>query len=360
MLAMLPYPKPRQALRAWVPFLLLIFLILWALPARAEWLDRTESIMGTRIYVELWHTDAAQGRAGLDAVMAEMHRIDRLMSHYKPDSQLSAINARAAKEPVVVDPELFELLRQSVRFSELTEGAFDITYASVGYLYDYRKHVRPTDAEIRKALPGVNFRNMLLDEKHHSVRFEKPGMRIDLGGIAKGYAVDRGIELLQKRGVQHAVVTAGGDTRIIGDRLGPPWVIGNRHTDRDVHLRRLRALFRRGRGSLPPHHRSEERALRESRTQRHHPRPDSPADRRAFENGVCARPGEGDRDHRAHERLRCGARRPRRPHVLHEGSRTAGAHTGEVSAQPYCGRRVCSASSSESTSLSAAIQSSSS
>jgi thiamine biosynthesis lipoprotein len=236
MLAMLPYPKPRQALRAWVPFLLLIFLILWALPARAEWLDRTESIMGTRIYVELWHTDAAQGRAGLDAVMAEMHRIDRLMSHYKPDSQLSAINARAAKEPVVVDPELFELLRQSVRFSELTEGAFDITYASVGYLYDYRKHVRPTDAEIRKALPGVNFRNMLLDEKHHSVRFEKPGMRIDLGGIAKGYAVDRGIELLQKRGVQHAVVTAGGDTRIIGDRFGRPWVIGIRHPDDEKKL----------------------------------------------------------------------------------------------------------------------------
>jgi thiamine biosynthesis lipoprotein len=233
---MLPYPKPRQAFRPWVPFPLLIYLILWALPARAEWLDRSESIMGTRIYVELWHTDAAQGKAGIDAVMAEMHRIDRLMSHYKPDSQLSAINARAAKEPVVVDPELFGLLRESVRFSELTEGAFDITYASVGYLYDYRKHVRPTDAEIRKALPGVNFRNMVLDEKHHSVRFEKPGMRIDLGGIAKGYAVDRGIELLQKRGVQHAVVTAGGDTRIIGDRFGRPWVIGIRHPDDEKKL----------------------------------------------------------------------------------------------------------------------------
>lgn len=232
MLAMLPYPKPRQAFRPWVPLLLLIA----ALPAHAEWLDRAESIMGTRIYVELWHTDAAQGKAGIDAVMAEMHRIDRLMSHYKPDSQLSAINARAAREPVVVDPELFELLRESVRFSELTEGAFDITYASVGYLYDYRKHVRPNDAEIRKALPGVNFRNMALDEKRRSVRFEKPGMRIDLGGIAKGYAVDRGIELLQKRGVQHAVVTAGGDTRIIGDRFGRPWVIGIRHPDDEKKL----------------------------------------------------------------------------------------------------------------------------
>jgi thiamine biosynthesis lipoprotein len=228
MLAMLPYPNPRQAFRASVPFLVLFLL---ALPVRAEWLDRTESIMGTRIYVEVWHADAAQGQAGIEAVMAEMRRIDALMSHYKPDSQLSAINARAAKEPVVVDPELFELLNQSVHFSEVTEGAFDITYASVGYLYDYRKHVRPTDAQIRAALPGVNFRNLLLDEKTHSVRFERPGMRIDLGGIAKGYAVDCGIEILQKRGVQHAVVTAGGDTRIIGDRFGRPWVIGIRHPD---------------------------------------------------------------------------------------------------------------------------------
>jgi thiamine biosynthesis lipoprotein len=228
MLAMLPYPYPRQAFRVSVPFLVLFLL---ALPARAEWLDRTESIMGTRIYVELWHPDASQGQAGIDAVMAEMHRIDALMSHYKPESQLSAINARAASEPVVVDRELFDLLKESVHFSELTDGAFDITYASVGYLYDYRKHVRPTDAQIRAALPGVNFRNMLLDDKAHSVRFERPGMRIDLGGIAKGYAVDRGIEILKQRGVQHAVVTAGGDTRIIGDRFGRPWVIGIRHPD---------------------------------------------------------------------------------------------------------------------------------
>ncbi|HVY63681.1 MAG TPA: FAD:protein FMN transferase, partial [Gammaproteobacteria bacterium] len=112
-----------------------------------------------------------------------------------------------------------------------TEGAFDITYASVGYLYDYRKHVRPTDSEIKAALPAVNYRNLLLDAKTHSVRFEHEGMRIDLGGIAKGYAVDRGIAILQARGVQHASVTAGGDSRIIGDRFGRPWIVGIRHPD---------------------------------------------------------------------------------------------------------------------------------
>jgi len=200
-------------------------------PAHAVWLDRHEAIMGTNIDVELWHDDAAKGNAAIDAVMDEMRRIDTLMSHYKPESELSQINARGFKEPVVVDKELFDLIKTSLHFSEITEGAFDITYASVGYLYDYRKHVRPTEQQIQKALPSVNFHNLLLDEKNHSVRFEHEGMRIDLGGIAKGYAVDRGIAILQARGVQHAVVTAGGDTRIIGDRFGRPWVVGIRHPD---------------------------------------------------------------------------------------------------------------------------------
>lgn len=200
-------------------------------PARAAWHERTQAIMGTRIAVELWHDDAAKGEAAIDAVMAEMHRIDELMSHYQPESQISAINARAAQEPVVVDRELFDLIRTALHFSEITEGAFDITYASVGYLYDYREHVKPTEARIAAALPAVNWRNLLLDAEHHSVRFEHAGMRIDLGGIGKGYAVDRGIGILQSLGVRHAEVTAGGDTRIVGDRRGKPWIVGIRHPD---------------------------------------------------------------------------------------------------------------------------------
>jgi len=215
------------------PILTLLLLFVSALPssAHAEWLQRTDAIMGTRIYVELWHEDRAKGNAAIDAVMAEMRRIDELMSHYKPESQLSQINARAAQEPVQVNPELFDLIKLSTHFSEVTEGAFDITYASVGHLYDFRRHVKPTEAEIKAALPAVNWRNMLLDEQHHTVRFEHAGMRIDLGGIGKGYAVDRGIALLQSRGIQHAVVTAGGDSRIIGDHMGRPWLVAIRHPD---------------------------------------------------------------------------------------------------------------------------------
>jgi thiamine biosynthesis lipoprotein len=210
---------------------LLLCLASVSLPARAEWRKRTDAIMGTNIYVEVWSDDAAKGDEAIDAVMADMRRIDELMSHYKPESQLSQINARAAQEPVQVDPELFDLIKLSTHYSIITEGAFDITYASVGHLYDYPHHVKPTEEQIKAALPGVNWRNMLLDPVHHTVHFERPGMRIDLGGIGKGYAVDRGIAILQARGFDHALVTAGGDSRIIGDRMGRPWWVGIRNPD---------------------------------------------------------------------------------------------------------------------------------
>ena len=201
--------------------------------ARAEWIERVEDgIMATRMVVELWADDRDQGDAAVAAVLAEMRRIDASMSTYKPASEVSQVNAQAAQRAVAVSPELFELLRTAREFSILTEGAFDITYASVGYLYDYREHVRPSDAQIAKALPGINFKHVLLDANARTVKFSQPGVRIDLGGIGKGHAVDRGIAILQGRGFKHALVTAGGDSRIVGDRFGKPWVVGIRHPDR--------------------------------------------------------------------------------------------------------------------------------
>jgi thiamine biosynthesis lipoprotein len=127
-----------------------------------------------------------------------------------------------------ISTELFDLLVTAKEYSSLTDGAFDITYASVGYLYDFRRHVRPDEAHIRAALPAVNYEHVLLDPARHTVRFTQKGVRIDLGGIAKGYAVDRGIEVLQKAGITHGYVSAGGDSRVLGDRFGKPWVVGIR------------------------------------------------------------------------------------------------------------------------------------
>jgi FAD:protein FMN transferase len=201
--------------------------------ARAEWMERVEDgIMGTRIVVELWSTDEARGNAAIEAVLAEMRRVDAAMSTYKPTSELSLVNARAAQEPIKISGELFDLLSTSLDYSRLTDGAFDITYASVGYMYDFRKHVRPDEKQIAAALPGINYRHVELDRKNGTVHFARPGVRVDLGGIGKGHAVDRGIAVLQSRGIDHGLVTAGGDSRIIGDRFGKPWVVGIRHPDR--------------------------------------------------------------------------------------------------------------------------------
>lgn len=211
---------------------LVLFFGAHSAAVQAEWLYREEAIMGTRCAVELWATDREKGNAAMEAVLADMRRIDVLMSTYKPDSEISRVNAGAAQAPVPVGVELFSMLQTAQYYSKLSSGVFDITYASVGYLYDYRAHLHPDDKAIAAALPGVDYRQLKLDPATHTVAFGKPGMRIDLGGIAKGYAVDRGIDLLKARGIGRAMVNAGGDTRVMGDRFGKPWMIGIRHPDR--------------------------------------------------------------------------------------------------------------------------------
>jgi thiamine biosynthesis lipoprotein len=215
-----------------------LLLLITFLPgqAHAEWMTRSESIMGTRCAVELWSDDRARGEAAIASVFDDMKRIDRLMSTWKEDTEISKVNREGSKHPVKISQELFRLLQVSVEYSELTHGAFDITYASVGYLYDFKKGVHPDQKAIEQALPGINWRHMVLDEKNTTVFFTRPGMRIDLGGIAKGHSVDRGIEILQKQGITRTMVNAGGDTRILGDRFGKPWVVGVRDPDHEGRM----------------------------------------------------------------------------------------------------------------------------
>lgn len=198
------------------------------LPAAAEWASTEAAIMGTSVRAELWHDDPAQGEAALRAVLAEMHRVDARMSTWKDDSEISRINREAGKGPVAIDDEFVELLSRALEFSRLTDGAFDITYSSVGRLYDYRKGLKPSDSEREAALGDVDYRHVLLDEAARTVHFARPGTHIDLGGIAKGYAVERAVTILRGLGVRHAIVTAGGDSRILGDRRGRPWTVGIR------------------------------------------------------------------------------------------------------------------------------------
>ncbi len=210
-----------------------------SLGSEGAWVRGEEAIMGTRIWVELWADDRQDGAAAVSAVMDEMHHINHLMSPFRPDSELSRINTLAAQAPVAVGDELFHVIERSLEFSRLTDGVFDVTFSSVGNLYDYRNGVHPTEKQIEDALPGVNYRHVILNHAAHTVRFERPGMRIDLGGIAKGYAVEKAAAMLHRRGIRHALVTAGGDSRVLGDHRGRPWMVGirdPRNSEREVAM----------------------------------------------------------------------------------------------------------------------------
>ncbi|MGZ3236917.1 MAG: FAD:protein FMN transferase, partial [Burkholderiaceae bacterium] len=197
------------------------------------WLKREEAIMGTAISVELWSDDQVAGEAAIAAVMEEMHRIDRTMSPHKPDSELSRINRDAASAPVTISSEMTRLLARAAHFSRLSGGAFDITYAAVGRLFDYRQGIRPTPAALEKARLAVGYQNVQLDEKSQTVRFARPDVCLDLGGFAKGHAIDNATAILRQRGIVHANISAGGDSRVMSDRRGRPWMIGIRDPRRD-------------------------------------------------------------------------------------------------------------------------------
>jgi len=196
--------------------------------ARAEWVGDARPLMGTEVSVLLWHDDPVAGEQLVAEVFAETERIDRLMSTYIEDSSMSDINRRAAKEPVIVGHELFLIIRRALDISVATRGAFDITYDSVGQHYDFRKRQRPDDETVAAERELIDYRFVELNQAAGTVRFRENGVRINLGGIAKGYVVERGVDILRMRGVQNAIVTAGGDSRLLGDRRGQPWMVGIR------------------------------------------------------------------------------------------------------------------------------------
>ncbi|TQV84535.1 FAD:protein FMN transferase [Aliikangiella coralliicola] len=216
----------RKYLKAFASGLVLLVL---AQGVNAQWFNHSFEVMGTQAKVEFEHSDEAEAQKLIAQVVDEMHRIDRAMSPYKESSELSKVNREAAIKPVVITPELFQLLQRSLYFSRLTNGAFDISFSSVGYLYDYRESKRPDEKQITELKDYIDYRRIQLDESKSSVFFTDKRVKIDLGGIGKGHAVDRCIQILQKAGVKNAYVNSGGDSRLIGKKADRLWYIGIKH-----------------------------------------------------------------------------------------------------------------------------------
>ena len=185
--------------------------------------------MGTAFEIRVVTSDVARGCSAIDAAFDEVAREEALFSEYRASSEISAINQAAGQSPVEVDPEVFTLLHRSRWASQITHGAFDITFASCGGLWSVREQRIPDDESIAACLERVGFDRVRLDERQSSVFLPEAGMRIGLGGIAKGYGVDRAAGVLQERGLTSFVVDGGGDLRVEGEDIDGPWTVNIAH-----------------------------------------------------------------------------------------------------------------------------------
>jgi len=176
--------------------------------------EESRETMGCTGTVRACGPDAGVLPAVVGAALDELDRIDRLLSHYRRDSALSRLNREAAAGPGAVEPELLDLLSECLRWSRDSDGAFDVTVGPLmkawGFFRDEGRV--PGDPELAQVLESVGYRHVILDRQAGTVSFDRPGVELDLGGIGKGYAVDRVVELLRRRGIASALVNLGGSS----------------------------------------------------------------------------------------------------------------------------------------------------
>jgi len=197
-----------------------------------ERFTETRELMGTFVTITLWAPSRQKAEDAINAAFDRIAYLEHMMSSYRADSEVARVNANAYEREVEVSPELMDVLDLSIQYGRLSGGAFDITMAPLWKLWKsaQRSGIQPDEAAIRSVLPSVGYQNIKLDRKKRTVRFLKPSMEIDLGGIAKGFAVDRALAELRRHGISAALVDAGGDIATMGS---PPdtdgWRVGVRN-----------------------------------------------------------------------------------------------------------------------------------
>ena len=187
-------------------------------------------VMGTFARVVAITDDIATGNQCIESALDEINNVDNLMSDYKEDSEISRVNADAFARPVIVGPATFDVIQKSIEISKLTDGAFDITVGPLVKLFRTARDTgrAPTTEQIDDAKAKVGYEKLVLNDADKTIRFTVEAMSLDLGAIAKGYAVDKAIEAARKHGALGAMVDIGGDVRCFGT---PPkgketWIIG--------------------------------------------------------------------------------------------------------------------------------------
>ncbi len=196
---------------------------------------RVLKLMGNRFELSVVSNDEKWGQQCIDAAISEISRIEKLLTTFSDDSQTNAINRNAGIAPVKVDREVFNLIKRSIKISELTQGAFDITYGSIDkrlWNFDQTMTALPDKETAKKMIRLINFRNIVLDEDACTVFLREKGMRIGFGGIGKGYAAERAKHVMKLQGVESGVVNASGDLNTWGlQPNGKAWTVGIANPD---------------------------------------------------------------------------------------------------------------------------------
>jgi len=197
--------------------------------------DEPRRVMGTHLGMVAFTTPTVDEDAvhrAFEAATVEIERLEVLMTTWRPDSEISRVNAAAGKGPVAVSAETFDVVAAAIHTSEISEGTFDITFESLHGLWKFDEDLDPhppTDAQVKAKLPLLSYHHVHLDEGKHTIFLDKAGVKIGLGGIAKGYAVDKAAAVLLRAGVEAFFVQAGGDLFTHGRKPdGKPWAAGVR------------------------------------------------------------------------------------------------------------------------------------
>jgi thiamine biosynthesis lipoprotein len=210
--------------------LVILFFLFGNVTGNAQTLrKRTTLLMGGRFDISIVAEDSLSAESNIDLVIAEITRIENLISDWKSDSQISEVNRNAGIKPVVVDPEVFNLTKRALRLSEITQGAFDISFAAMERIWKFDGTMTgmPSEDAIKKAVEKVGYRNIILDPLHSTIFLKNTGMKIGFGALGEGYAADKCRTLMLQKGVDSGIVNASGDMITWGSQPnGKPWNIG--------------------------------------------------------------------------------------------------------------------------------------
>lgn len=190
---------------------------------------RSVTLMGSRFDITIVTRDSATAEAYIDTVIAEVTRIEELISDWKPDSQISRVNKQAGIQPVRVDKEVFDLAERALYFSEITSGAFDISFAAMDRIWKFDGSMTemPNPEAIKKSVANVGYKNIILNRKESTIYLKRKGMKIGFGALGEGYAADKCRDKMMEKGVEAGIVNGSGDMNTWGKQPnGNNWTIG--------------------------------------------------------------------------------------------------------------------------------------